>query len=75
MRIQPNFAEAHANLGGVLANLGRLTEGIAELQEAARLEPEDVAVRYNLGLALRAAGHLDEAEVQFREAERLRAGR
>ena len=71
IRLKPDFAYAHANLGVALMRQGKLDEAIAEDREALRLRPDDAATRFNLGTALGRQGKLDEAIAEYREAIRL----
>src|SRR5262249_57509186 len=52
--LAPQNAEAHRNLGVALAVLGRLDEGIAEVREAARIQPDSAAAQSSLTDLLRA---------------------
>jgi tetratricopeptide (TPR) repeat protein len=54
LALDPNNAEAHAAMGKVLVRQEKLDEGIAELQKAVELAPDDPAPYYVLGFALRA---------------------
>jgi tetratricopeptide (TPR) repeat protein len=54
LRLQPDFGEAHANLGNVLFLMGRLPEAIAEYETALRSSPNDAGLRTRLGMARRA---------------------
>ncbi|HEY3130424.1 MAG TPA: tetratricopeptide repeat protein [Acidobacteriota bacterium] len=47
----PNYAEAHANLGAVLMRMDRYPEAIASYQAALRLAPNLSPVLLNLGIA------------------------
>jgi tetratricopeptide (TPR) repeat protein len=47
----PNYAEAQANLGAVLARLGDYQEAIAAYEAAYRLKPELTPILLNLGIA------------------------
>jgi Flp pilus assembly protein TadD len=40
VRIKPDFAEAHFNLGIALARVGRMPEAIEHLEQALRIEPD-----------------------------------
>jgi protein O-GlcNAc transferase len=62
---KPDFAEAHANLGAVLARLGRHDEAVAAYQRALSLAPGLQAVRINLGLAYFRAGDARRAVETF----------
>jgi Flp pilus assembly protein TadD len=68
----PGSWVAQGNLGGLLANTGRLPEAIPHFVEALRLRPDYPQARVSLGSALASTGHLDAARAQFEEALRLR---
>ena len=40
IRIKPDFAEAHCNLGIALGQTGRTSEAIEQLQQALRIKPD-----------------------------------
>lgn len=40
IRLKPNYADAHLNLGITLANAGHVAEAINELETANRLQPD-----------------------------------
>src|SRR5262249_37446003 len=71
LRLQPDYAKAHTNLGIALAMVGRLPEAVAELREAVRLRPDDPEAHCNLGSAL-VPGQLPEALAEPRQALRLK---
>ncbi len=72
VRIYPNYAEAHNNLGAILLQSGRTTEAVAEYQAAVRLDPDYPDARSNLGGALaRIPGRLPEATAELETAVRL----
>ena len=52
LRLKPDYAEAHGNLGATLCQEGRLDEAINHLQEAIRLKPDYAEARNNLQTAL-----------------------
>ena len=53
IRLEPDYAEAHYNLGIALQDKGQLDEAIAAYREAIRLKPDSAEAHYNLGNALR----------------------
>jgi serine/threonine-protein kinase len=71
VRLRPDDAPAHANLGLALMRQGKLEEAIGEDREAIRLKPDDATVHFNLANALVRQGKLDEASAALREAIRL----
>ena len=50
IRINPDDAEAHYNLGVVYANLGMYKEAIESYKQAIRIDPDYVDAHYYLGL-------------------------
>ncbi len=75
LRANPDYAEAHDNMGLALQVSGRLEEAVTAHRAALRLEPTFAEAHNNLGTALQKLGRLDEAATQFREAIRLRPER
>jgi Flp pilus assembly protein TadD len=67
----PDFEEAHVNLGALLANGGDLDGGAREEREALRLKPDDATAHTDLANALLQSSRLDEAELHYRAALRL----
>jgi tetratricopeptide (TPR) repeat protein len=59
VRLNPDYFEAHINLGVVLAQTPeRLPDAIAELEAAVRLKPDDLSAQQALAAALQQAkGH------------------
>lgn len=72
LRLKPDFAEAHTNLGVVLARLGNMEQAISHLSEAVRLKPDYVEGHNNLAVALERQGRLREAIYHYSEAIRLK---
>ena len=72
VRLKPDFAEAHNNLGLALQEQGQLAAAVAQYQQALRLKPNYVNAHYNLGNALKAQGQLAAAVAQYQEAVRLK---
>jgi tetratricopeptide (TPR) repeat protein len=52
IRLKPDYAEAHSNLGTAFYQQGRTGEAIREFQEALRLRPDFADAQRNLDLAL-----------------------
>jgi len=71
LRLNPDYALAHYNLGLALRYKGDLDGAIAEFRNATRLQPDYAPAHYGLGLALRYKGDLDGAIAEFRTAIRL----
>jgi protein O-mannosyl-transferase len=63
---------AHAALGRILKDQGRLNEALAHCQEAVRLRPASADAQHNVGLVLVKLGRFDEAEEYFAAAVRAR---
>jgi protein O-mannosyl-transferase len=72
VRIYPDYAEAHNNLGAILLQSGRTTEAVAEYRAAVRLDPDYPDAHSNLGGALsRIPGQMPEALAELETAVRL----
>jgi tetratricopeptide (TPR) repeat protein len=73
LRIDPNYAEAHNNLGEALANIpGRLPDAISHYEAALRLKPDLAEAHNNLGNALsQIPGRLPDAIAEFETALRI----
>ena len=61
VRVTPDSARPHANLGVALARAGQNVRAIDEYRAALRYEPDYAEAHNNLGLALAAQGALQEA--------------
>jgi tetratricopeptide (TPR) repeat protein len=72
--LNPDFAEAHSNLGGMLRELGRLEEAELSCRQAVALEPGFALAHSNLGVALKDLGRFEEAEASCRHAIALKPG-
>jgi tetratricopeptide (TPR) repeat protein len=71
VRLNPDSAEAHRNLGSVLRQQGKFDEAVASCRRALELQP-DYAPAYNtLGIALQAQKRYAEAQAQLEQAVRL----
>jgi tetratricopeptide (TPR) repeat protein len=78
IRIQPDYPEAHFNLGSALAHSGleeQRPEALAEYQAALRLKPDYVEAHYNLANLLSSMpGRLQEAIAEYRKSLDLEPG-
>jgi tetratricopeptide (TPR) repeat protein len=63
----PWVAEAHSNLGAVLADLGQVDEAITHYQQALAIQPNLAEARYNYGNALAGRGRIEEAMEQYQK--------
>jgi len=71
IRINPDFAGAHYNLGVLLNDLKRFGEAEDEWREAIRINPDFAGAHYNLGVLLNDLKRFGEAEKEYREAIRI----
>jgi len=70
--LDSSLAEAHFELGVVLADQGGTQQAASEFERAAALEPQWAEAHYRLGQVYRQAGESDKAQNELRESERLR---
>ena len=68
LRIFPDYAEAHNNLGNLLMNQNKLEEAIDQFREAIKNMPENASFHNNLGTAFGRQGKVAEAMGEFEEA-------
>jgi tetratricopeptide (TPR) repeat protein len=61
LKTNPAYAEAHANLGVVLARLGNFDEAVASYEAALRLNPKLTQVLLNLGILHYRANRYEKA--------------
>ena len=71
LEIDPDYTEAHNDLGTALFHKGQTAEAITQYQEAIRFKPDFAEAHYNLGLVLLHKGQTVEAIAEFQEALRL----
>ena len=70
LRLQPDYVEAHNNLGTVWYTSGELEKARACFLEALRLRPDHATAHHNLGLIHEARGEQAQAERCFQTALR-----
>ena len=63
---------AHDNLGGALADQGRLDEAMVHYRKALEIAPDDAQLHYNLGSVLAGRGGLQEAMSHYRKTLEIR---
>ena len=71
LRINPDDAEAHNNLGILLDDAGRKEEAETEYREALRLKPDYAGAHYNLGTLYSETGKKEAAKKELEIAKRL----
>ncbi len=74
LQINPDYADAHRDLGSCYFRLGRLDEAITELQRAVELEPESATCRKALANVLVQKGRIADATVQYQRALDINPG-
>ena len=61
LKLHPEVAAIHSNLGAALAGLGRFEEALPEYRSALKLSPRLVGARLNLALVYYKMGKIDDA--------------
>lgn len=74
VRLNPNVAESHNDLGTALQLMGRTNDAVLEYRAAIRLSPAFVRPHVNLATALLALNRPADAAAEAREALRLQPG-
>lgn len=74
VRRLPSSAEARHIHSLYLKAVGRLDDGVSEMETAVRLDPLSLPMNYALAVAYLTAGRLDEAEIQVRRTRELDPG-
>jgi Flp pilus assembly protein TadD len=72
LRLNPESAPAHYNLGTALSLQRRFDDAVTEFREAVHLDPDHAEAHNNLGAMLHVSGRLDEAAEHYRRAITLR---
>jgi TolB-like protein/Tfp pilus assembly protein PilF len=65
LELSPNYAWGHQRLGLLLGRMGRVKEGVVELETAVRLDPLSANHRSNYANLLRMTGRGEEALKQY----------
>ncbi|HWG22390.1 MAG TPA: tetratricopeptide repeat protein [Terracidiphilus sp.] len=71
VRLLPNDAMAHRDLGIVYADGGNNQDAAAQFEDSIRLAPSDVNAHYRLARLYRATGRTAEANIEFGKAKTL----
>jgi tetratricopeptide (TPR) repeat protein len=66
LEICPNLAQAHLDLGRLLAGNGEYSQAIARYHRVVELNPEESSVHFLLANAYRRLGRMEEAEAESR---------
>ena len=68
IKLAPQDAEAHNNLGNTLKEIGKLEESQASCRQAILLKPNFAEAHNNLGNALKELGKLEESQASYTQA-------
>lgn len=71
LRLDPEHADAHVNLGRLLHERGAVEAAAGHYRRAAELRPTDATAAYDLGVALQDLGRFDEAAAAYGAAIEL----
>ena len=71
IKINPNSAEPHYNLGNVLRDLSRIEEAIVSYNKAISLNPYYINAYFNRGIALQDLGRFDEAVISYEDVIKI----
>jgi tetratricopeptide (TPR) repeat protein len=71
LRINPNDARAHYNLGIIMERAGDAESAIAHYEQAIRIQPGFAMAHYNLAIALQQAGKLADAVEHYEQVLRI----
>ena len=72
LRLNPDSAPTHYNLGFALSALGKRDEAVAQFEDAVRLDPDYAQAHNNLGALLQLQGKAGEALAHYQRAVALR---
>jgi tetratricopeptide (TPR) repeat protein len=71
LALDPSIWLASLDLGIIDSDAGRNDDALRELNQAAKLKPDDVNVHWRLGRLLRTMGRKQEAQLEFEKAKKL----
>jgi tetratricopeptide (TPR) repeat protein len=71
LQLRPSYANANQQLSGVLANTGRVQDGLRYMERAVALDPLSGFFHLNFGDVLSVAGEFDRAREAYEKAEEL----
>ncbi len=74
LRVDPNDARAHYNLGIVLERAGETAGAITHYEQAIRIRPDFAMAHYNLAVAQQRAGKVTDAIKQYEQVLQLEPG-
>lgn len=72
LRIKPDDADAHTNLGNALSTLGQYEQAVASYTKALKLKPNFHLAHYNFGNALQNLGRHEDALASYARAVRIK---
>jgi Flp pilus assembly protein TadD len=72
LRLKPDYAEAHNNLGFALTTQGNLDAAATHFMEAIRLRPDLYNAHYGLAAAFQKQGRIEDAIREYSEALRVK---
>lgn len=75
LKLRPDLAEAHLNLGNALTRQRKLSDAADHYRRAVSLAPQLAEAHFNLGLVQQALGQSDAAAQSFRRTLALRPDR
>jgi tetratricopeptide (TPR) repeat protein len=71
IELNPNFDEAHQQLGAVYNHIGLLDKAADELQKALAINPTYTGARFRLGINLLSQGKYEHAMLFFNDTQRF----
>ena len=74
LKIKPDYAEAHGNMGIAYKTLGKFEAAMVSYQDAIRLKPDYAEAHSNLAAALQAQGKLEDAVTSYARALEIESG-